>query len=99
MTASTLALIRSILELGADLILYFVDWPFVCNLPGTEGVQGLQIPNDDRERILAGKARRLLKIYGRKWHRSLARIDPFETQRVLARLRRCAQPPLVGVRG
>lgn len=59
---STPALICSMLEMGAERILYSVDWPFVRNMPGTTWMQALQISNDDREKILAGNARRLLKM-------------------------------------
>ena len=59
---STPALICSMLEMGADRILYSVDWPFVRNMPGTQWIQTLQISNDDKEKILSGNAKRLLKL-------------------------------------
>jgi predicted TIM-barrel fold metal-dependent hydrolase len=59
---STPALICSMLEMGVDRILYSVDWPFVRNMPGTKWMQDLQISNEDREKILSGNARRLLKM-------------------------------------
>lgn len=58
----TSALICSMLEMGIDHILYSVDWPFVANMPGTKWVQDLQISSEDKEKILSGNARRLLKI-------------------------------------
>lgn len=59
---STPALICSMLEMGADRILYSVDWPFVRNMPGTKWMQDLQISGEDKEKILSGNAKRLLKM-------------------------------------
>ena len=59
---STPALICSMLEMGIDHILYSVDWPFVLNMPGTKWVQELQISGEDKEKLLSGNAKRLLKI-------------------------------------
>ncbi len=59
---STPALICSMLELGADRILYSVDWPYVMNLPGTKWMQDLQVSAEDKEKILSGNAKRLLKM-------------------------------------
>jgi 2,3-dihydroxybenzoate decarboxylase len=58
----TSALICSMLEMGVDHILYSVDWPFVPNMPGTKWVQELQLSSEDKEKILSGNARRLLKL-------------------------------------
>lgn len=58
----TPALICSMLEMGADRILYSVDYPFVRNMPGTKWIQDLQISPDDKTKILAGNAKRLLKM-------------------------------------
>ena len=59
---STPALICSMLEMGAERILYSVDWPFVRNMPGTKWIESLQISNEDKEKILSGNAKRLLKL-------------------------------------
>jgi 2,3-dihydroxybenzoate decarboxylase len=48
--------------MGVDRILYSVDWPFVRNMPGTKWMQELQVSNEDREKILSGNAKRLLKM-------------------------------------
>lgn len=59
---STPALICSMLEMGADHILYSVDYPFVLNPPGTKWMEDLQVSAEDKEKILGGNAKRLLKI-------------------------------------
>src|SRR5688572_11218787 len=59
---STPALLCSMLELGADRIMFSVDWPFVANPPGTQWLQALQISEEDRAKIAGGNARRLLKL-------------------------------------
>lgn len=59
---STPALLCTMMELGIDRILYSVDWPFVMNMPGAEWVQALQISSEDKEKILNGNAKRLLKM-------------------------------------
>jgi len=59
---STPALYCSMLEMGADRILYSVDWPFVRNMPGTKWMESLQISNEDRAKMLSGNAKRLLKM-------------------------------------
>jgi 2,3-dihydroxybenzoate decarboxylase len=59
---STPALICSLLELGADRIMFSVDWPFVQSPPGTAWLQGLQISAEDKAKIAGGNAKRLLKL-------------------------------------
>jgi 2,3-dihydroxybenzoate decarboxylase len=59
---STPALVCSMLEMGIDRILYSVDYPYVMNPPGTEWMQDLQVAPEDKEKILSGNARRLLKM-------------------------------------
>ena len=59
---STPALTCSISEMGADHILYAVDWPFVKNTAGTEWMENLEISPDDKAKILGGNAKRLLKV-------------------------------------
>ena len=58
----TPALICSMLELGADRILYSVDYPFVPNMPGTQWLESLQISPDDKVKIMSGNAKRLLRM-------------------------------------
>jgi 2,3-dihydroxybenzoate decarboxylase len=56
------ALLCSVQELGADRILFAVDWPFVDNKPAVEWMTQVPLCTEDREKILSGNAKRLLKI-------------------------------------
>jgi len=56
------ALVCSIQELGADRILFSVDWPFVANAPGTEWMESVHLNNEDKAKILHGNARKLLRM-------------------------------------
>jgi 2,3-dihydroxybenzoate decarboxylase len=59
---STPALLCSMMEMGVDRILFSVDWPFVENVPGTKWMTDLQLCTEDKEKILSGNAKRLLKM-------------------------------------
>jgi len=59
---STTALLCSVMEMGADRIIFSVDWPYVMNKPGTEWMSGIPLGEEDREKILSGNAKRLLKM-------------------------------------
>lgn len=59
---STPALICCLLEMGADRILFSVDYPFVPNPPGVQWMEGLAVSPEDKEKILNGNAKRLLKL-------------------------------------
>lgn len=59
---STPALLCTILELGIDRIMFSVDWPFVENLPGMQWMDTLPLSDVDKEKMLNGNARRLLKM-------------------------------------
>jgi len=56
------ALLCSVMEMGADRILFSVDWPYVENAPGTTWMEGVPLCQEDREKILNGNARRLLRM-------------------------------------
>jgi 2,3-dihydroxybenzoate decarboxylase len=56
------ALLCSIQELGIGRILFSVDWPFVDNAPGTAWMESLHLSNEDKDKILNGNARRLLRM-------------------------------------
>ncbi len=59
---STPALLCSIMELGVDRILFSVDWPYVESGPGVKWVQQLPLSAEDRNKIMHGNARRLLRL-------------------------------------
>jgi 2,3-dihydroxybenzoate decarboxylase len=59
---STPALLCTMLEMGADRIMYSVDWPFMDNMPGTQWINDLQISTEDKTKIRSGNAKRLLKM-------------------------------------
>jgi predicted TIM-barrel fold metal-dependent hydrolase len=50
------------LEMGVDHILFAVDWPFVMNSPAVKWMESVSISDSDKEKILNGNARRLLKM-------------------------------------
>jgi predicted TIM-barrel fold metal-dependent hydrolase len=50
------------MEMGIDRILFSVDYPFVDNPPGSEWTHTLPLGAEDREKLLNGNARRLLKL-------------------------------------
>jgi len=56
------ALLCSIQELGVDRILFSVDWPFVDNAPGTAWMENLHLSNEDKDKILNGNAKKLLRM-------------------------------------
>ena len=59
---STPALLCALLELGADRVLFSVDWPFVENKPGTDWLATVPLSPEDKEKLANGNARRLLKL-------------------------------------
>jgi predicted TIM-barrel fold metal-dependent hydrolase len=59
---STPALLCCVLELGADRILFSVDYPFVPNPPGVKWMDGVPLGAEDRAKILSGNASRLLRL-------------------------------------
>ena len=59
---STPALICTMMELGADRIMFSVDWPFVANPPAMDWMRTLQISETDKRKILGGNAQRLLGL-------------------------------------
>ena len=56
------ALLCCIMEMGIDRILFSVDYPFVENTPGAKWTETLPICAEDKEKLLNGNARRLLKL-------------------------------------
>ena len=56
------ALLCTMWEMGADRILFSIDWPYVDNEPGTTWMDSVSLSREDREKILNGNAKRLLKL-------------------------------------
>jgi predicted TIM-barrel fold metal-dependent hydrolase len=56
------ALLCSIMTIGADKIMFSVDWPYESNKVGTEFLKGLPVSEDHREKIAGRNAERLLKL-------------------------------------
>jgi predicted TIM-barrel fold metal-dependent hydrolase len=56
------ALLCSILALGADNILFSVDWPYESNKVATAFLRSAPISEQDREKIAHGNAERLLRL-------------------------------------
>ena len=59
---STPSLLCSVMEMGADRILFSVDYPFVPNPPGVKWMETVPLGPEDRAKILNGNAKRLLKL-------------------------------------
>ena len=56
------ALLCCVQEIGVDRILFAVDWPYVENRPATEWMENVPLCAEDRNKILHGNAKRLLKL-------------------------------------
>jgi predicted TIM-barrel fold metal-dependent hydrolase len=56
------ALLCCMMEIGIDRIMFSVDYPFVDNMPGAEWTKTLPLSPEDKEKLLNGNARRLLKL-------------------------------------
>ena len=56
------ALLCSVQELGVDRIMFAVDWPFVANKPAVDWATRVPLCAVDREKILSGNAKRLLRM-------------------------------------
>ena len=56
------ALLCSVMEMGVDRILFAVDYPMVPNEPAVQWVPTIPLCHEDREKIMNGNAKRLLKL-------------------------------------
>jgi len=56
------ALLCCVMEMGVDRIMFSVDYPFVENRPGVEWMDTVPLSNEDREKILNGNVKKLLKL-------------------------------------
>lgn len=59
---STPALLCSIMELGIDRVLFSVDWPYIENDKGVEWMARVPLSQDDKDKILFGNAKQLLRL-------------------------------------
>jgi predicted TIM-barrel fold metal-dependent hydrolase len=56
------AFVCTLLALGADNILFAIDWPYEPNVTGMEFLKKLSISEADREKIAHGNAERILRM-------------------------------------
>jgi predicted TIM-barrel fold metal-dependent hydrolase len=56
------ALLCTVQEMGIDRIMFSIDYPFVENQPGVDWAEQISLCREDREKILNGNVRRLLKL-------------------------------------
>jgi predicted TIM-barrel fold metal-dependent hydrolase len=59
---SDAALTCSIAEMGAERIMFSVDWPFMPNAPGRKWLDAAPVSDHDRALIFGGNAGKLLKL-------------------------------------
>jgi 2,3-dihydroxybenzoate decarboxylase len=59
---SDAALICCVMEMGVERILFSVDYPFVANKPGVEWMEKVPLSPADKEKILGGNAKKLLRM-------------------------------------
>jgi predicted TIM-barrel fold metal-dependent hydrolase len=56
------AFVCTLLALGADNILFAIDWPYEANKTGMDFLRSLSISDADKEKIAHGNAERLLRL-------------------------------------
>ena len=56
------ALLCCMMEMGIDRILFSIDYPFVENPPGAKWLETLPLCAEDKEKLLNGNVKRLLKM-------------------------------------
>jgi 2,3-dihydroxybenzoate decarboxylase len=59
--ASPAALLGAVLEVGADAIMFSVDYPYESSHEAVDGFYGTTLSPSDREKIAHGNAERILK--------------------------------------
>ena len=59
---SDTALLCSVMEMGADRIIFSVDYPFASNRAATAWIDAVALATRDRDKILHGNAEKLLKL-------------------------------------
>jgi predicted TIM-barrel fold metal-dependent hydrolase len=50
------------MEMGVDRVLFSVDWPYEVNVEGAKWMDDVPLSPEDKEKILNGNARRLLRL-------------------------------------
>ena len=55
-------LLCTMMEMGADRIMFSVDYPFVANKPGVDWLARTPVADEDRAKIASGNAKKLLKM-------------------------------------
>jgi len=56
------ALLCTVMEMGIDRVMFSVDYPFVDNTLGTKWIDSIPLCAEDREKLLSGNAKKLLKM-------------------------------------
>jgi predicted TIM-barrel fold metal-dependent hydrolase len=56
------ALLCCMMEMGADRILFSVDWPFASNVEGRQFIDTAPISDSDKKKIFCGNAKTLLRL-------------------------------------
>jgi 2,3-dihydroxybenzoate decarboxylase len=56
------ALLCTVMEMGIDRVMFSVDYPFVDNTLGTKWIDSIPLCAEDKEKLLNGNAKRLLKM-------------------------------------
>jgi predicted TIM-barrel fold metal-dependent hydrolase len=56
------ALLCCVMEMGADRIIFSVDFPFVANKLGTDWIPHIPLCEEDKVKILSGNVERLLRL-------------------------------------
>jgi len=59
---STPSLLCCVMEMGADRVMFSVDYPFVTNPPGVTWMKDVPLSPTDRDNILGGTAKKLLRL-------------------------------------
>lgn len=59
---SDAALQCCIAEIGVDRVMFSVDWPFASNKLGSDWIRSTRLEDADRNKIMSGNARNLLKL-------------------------------------
>lgn len=59
---SDAALACCIRELGVERVMFSVDWPYASNKAGADWIRKAELSDADREQIMSGNAKKLLKL-------------------------------------